>query len=99
MRADAANRESSANATHPTRDNRLSIPDPKSVTYIDYDNPFDLVNQNVGTSPHIAQLSQNAWVDCGGDIYVLDCVGKGHIRIERVPGGKHNSDRFQAVFI
>ncbi|KAI0257368.1 P-loop containing nucleoside triphosphate hydrolase protein [Lactifluus subvellereus] len=108
MRADAANRESGAIATyptdressvhagHPTRDNRLSLPDPKSVTYIDYDNPFDLVNQNLGTSPHIAQLSQNAWVDCGGDIYVLDCVGKGHIRIEAVP--KDTGNHFHAHY-
>jgi ATP-dependent helicase IRC3 len=93
MRANEANRESTVNGTHPTEDNRLSLPDPKSVTYIDYDDPFALVNQSVGTSPHIAQLSQNAWVVCGEDIYVLECIGKGHIRIEPVPGGEPNLHR------
>jgi len=24
------------------------------------------------------------WVGCGGEIYVLECLGKGHIRIEPV---------------
>jgi ATP-dependent helicase IRC3 len=92
MRANAADRESTVDGTvdgtHPIEDNRLSLPDPKSVTYIDYDNPFALVNQSVGMSPHIAQLSQNAWVNCGEDIHVLECFDKGHIRIEPVPGGE-----------
>jgi len=74
----------------PIGDNRPSIPDPRSVTYIDYDNPFSLVNQSLGTSPHIAKLSWNSWVGCGDDIYVLECLGKGHIRIEPVPGGERD---------
>lgn len=87
-RADATNGELGATYHKPSGDDRLSVPDPKSVTYVDYDSPFALVNQKVGTSPHIVQLSRNAWVDCGEDIYVLECLGKGHIRIERVSGGK-----------
>ena len=59
------------------------IPEPKSVTYTDYENPFALVHESSG-APHIAKLSSNAWVGCGGDVYVLECLGKGHIRIERV---------------
>ncbi|KAF8272905.1 P-loop containing nucleoside triphosphate hydrolase protein [Lactarius quietus] len=82
LRADAATGVSSVT---PIGDNRCSVPEPRSVTYIDYDNPFSLVNQSLGTSPHIAQLSRNAWVGCGDDIYVLECMGKGHIRIEPVP--------------
>ena len=90
--ADAINRE--LTTSFPTGDNRLSIPDPKSVTYIDYDNPFVLVNQTTGTpSPHILQLSRNAWVDCGEGIHVLECLGKGHIRIEPVTGGEHSPNR------
>lgn len=84
-RAEAANREeSSVPLAHPTGDNRLSVPDPKSVTYVDHDNPFALFNQSIETSPHMVQLSRNAWVDCGEGIYVLECLGKGHIRIEPV---------------
>lgn len=60
-----------------------NVPEPKSVTYIDYDNPFALVHQASG-APHILRLSQNAWVGCGGDVYVLDCLGYGFIRIEPV---------------
>lgn len=85
LRAEAATGDSSVT---PIGDNRYSIPDPRSVTYIDYDDPFSLVNQSLGTSPHIAQLSRNAWVGCGDDIYVLECLGKGHIRIDPVPGDK-----------
>jgi ATP-dependent helicase IRC3 len=48
------------------------VPDPKSVTYTDYENPFSLVDQSSG-APHIAKLSSNAWVGCGNDIYVLEC--------------------------
>lgn len=57
------------------------VPDPTSVTYIDYDNPFSLVEQSHG-APHIMQLSPHAWVGCGGDVYVLECLGKGFIRVE-----------------
>ncbi|KAI9445021.1 P-loop containing nucleoside triphosphate hydrolase protein [Lactarius indigo] len=85
VRADAVTGESSVISIG---DNRCSIPDPRSVTYIDYDDPFSLVNQSLGTLPHIAQLSRNAWVSCGDDIYVLECLGKGHIRIEPVPDDK-----------
>jgi ATP-dependent helicase IRC3 len=66
------------------------VPDPKSVTYVDYDNPFALVDQSIGASPHIVQLSRNAWVDCGEGIHVLECLGKGHIRIEPESDGECN---------
>ena len=85
VRADAATGDSSVASI---RDIQYSIPEPRSVTYVDYDNPFSLVNQSLGTLPHIAQLSKNAWVGCGDDIYVLECMGKGHIRIDPVPGGE-----------
>lgn len=94
--ADAANREELSDPhDHPTGDNRHSVPDPKSVTYVDYDNPFALFNKSIEASPHMARLSKNAWVDCGEDIYVLECLGKGHIRIEPVSDGEHH--RRQAI--
>ncbi|VDB99642.1 unnamed protein product [Peniophora sp. CBMAI 1063] len=61
-----------------------SVPDPQSVTFTDYDNPFELINGAAGIPPNITKLSRNAWVGCGGDIYVLECMGRGHIRIEPV---------------
>lgn len=91
-RAEAANEELSTTYPTSTGDNRLSVPDPKTVTYIDYDNPFDLVNRNIGTPPHIVQLSKNAWVDCGEGIHVLECLGKGHIRIEPVSCGDNTGE-------
>jgi ATP-dependent helicase IRC3 len=78
--ADAiASEENDKIASHP--DSYDKVPNPKSISYIDYENPFSLVDQSSG-APHIAKLSSNAWVGCGGDIYVLECLGKGHIRIE-----------------
>lgn len=63
-------------------DSTDNIPEPTTVTYIDHDNPFSLVNQASGAAPNIMKLSRNAWVGCGDDVYVLECLGKGHIRIE-----------------
>lgn len=62
-------------------DSMDDVPDPTSVTYIDYDDPFSLVEQSHG-APHIVQLSPYAWVGCGGDVYVLECMGKGYIRVQ-----------------
>jgi ATP-dependent helicase IRC3 len=94
VRADTATGDSSVTSIE---DIRYNIPEPRSVTYVDYDNPFSLVNQSLGTSPHIAQLSKNAWVGCGDDIYVLECLGKGHIRIDPVPDGERDL-QFHAPF-
>lgn len=59
------------------------VPQPKSVTFTEHDNPFSLVDSS--GAPHIATLSSNAWVGCGDDVYVLECLGKGYIRIDPVP--------------
>ncbi|GAW06115.1 P-loop containing nucleoside triphosphate hydrolase protein [Lentinula edodes] len=61
-----------------------NVPDPESVTYTDYEDPFAFISKFSGLSPHINQLSSYAWVGCGSDIYVLECLGKGFIRIEKV---------------
>jgi ATP-dependent helicase IRC3 len=57
------------------------VPEPKSVTYIDHEDPFSLVDGSSG-APHIITLSKNAWVGCGENVYVLECLGKGYMRIE-----------------
>ena len=64
-------------------DTKDVVPEPTSVTYTDYDDPFSFVDQSSG-APQIRKMSNYAWVGCGGDIYVLDCLGKGYIRIEEV---------------
>lgn len=51
------------------------------MTYVDYEDPFALVHGASG-APHITKLSPYAWVGCGGDVYVLECLGKGYIRVE-----------------
>ncbi|KAG9314319.1 P-loop containing nucleoside triphosphate hydrolase protein [Chiua virens] len=58
-----------------------ALPEPTSVTYYDYEDPFAMVDSFSG-APHISRLSPNAWVGCGSNIYVLECLGKGYIRIE-----------------
>ena len=65
--------------TDPTDD----VPNPTSGTFIDYDDPFSFAEQSSG-APHVAGYSPYAWVGCGGNIYVLECLGKGYIRIEPV---------------
>lgn len=77
------------------------VPEPTSVTYVDYDNPFvsliltGFVNYLVGFfqslvheasgSPHVAALSSLAWVACGGDVYILECLKRGYVRIVPLP--------------
>lgn len=74
-----------------TSDSRDDIPDPKYITYVDYENPFALVDSCSG-APHVSKLSVNAWVGCGDDIYILECLGKGYIRVERVAADEGNFD-------
>ncbi|KAF5385447.1 hypothetical protein D9757_005321 [Collybiopsis confluens] len=59
------------------------IPDPTSITYTDYDDPFSFISKFSGLSASLGKLSRNAWVGCGNNVYVLECLGKGFIRIER----------------
>ena len=78
------------------------IPEPTSVTYIDHEDPFSLVSESSG-APHIAALSKHAWVGCGGDVYVLECLGKGYMRIEPVKAQQgmsmHTERRFLLIVV
>ncbi|KAJ3908588.1 P-loop containing nucleoside triphosphate hydrolase protein [Lentinula edodes] len=75
-----------------------NVPDPESVTYTDYEDPFAFISKFSGLSPHINQLSSYAWVGCGSDIYVLECLGKGFIRIEKVEATDEVPAHFSARF-
>ncbi|PWN27946.1 P-loop containing nucleoside triphosphate hydrolase protein [Jaminaea rosea] len=63
--------------------------DPEKVTYIDYASPRELQRALLSRKghDHIARLSPNAWVDCGGDVYILEVPRKGFIKIERCDSG------------
>ncbi|KAG1833736.1 P-loop containing nucleoside triphosphate hydrolase protein [Suillus variegatus] len=78
-------------------DSRDDIPDPTYITYVDYQNPFALVDGCSG-APHVTKLSANAWVGCGEDIYILECLGKGYIRVERVSADEENTTHYRATF-
>ncbi|KIY45830.1 P-loop containing nucleoside triphosphate hydrolase protein [Fistulina hepatica ATCC 64428] len=65
-----------------SRQSAGDVPAPKTVIYKDYDNPFSFIEGTSG-APHLTRLTQNAWVGCGSDVYVLECLGMGFIRIER----------------
>lgn len=58
--------------------------DPEKITFIDYESPHELqaalIQRGEG---HITRLSPNAWVDCGGDMYILNIPHKGFIRVMR----------------
>ncbi|EMD42116.1 hypothetical protein CERSUDRAFT_147660 [Gelatoporia subvermispora B] len=58
------------------------VPEAKEVIYEDIDNPFVLVDKASG-APHVSKISTNAWVGCGEDVYVLECMGKGYIRVNK----------------
>ncbi|KAG8905839.1 hypothetical protein FRB99_008141 [Tulasnella sp. 403] len=62
-----------------------NIPEPTSVTYLDHNNPFSLDADTAG-SAHIGSLSPYSWVQCGQDTWVLDCLGKGFIKIVTAKG-------------
>ena len=66
------------------------VPEPRSVTFIDYEDPFASEGDASGVPPHIGRLSPNAWVGCGGDVYVLECLGQGFVRID--PNGEYGRD-------
>lgn len=63
------------------------IPDPTEVTFLDYDSPRELQNAVTrrGGNEYINRLSPNAWVDCGGAVYILEIPRKGFIRVQRGP--------------
>ncbi|KAF9076236.1 P-loop containing nucleoside triphosphate hydrolase protein [Rhodocollybia butyracea] len=74
------------------------VPDPESVIYTDYEDPFAFVSKFSGVPTHVNKLSNNAWVGCGNDIYVLECLGKGFIRIEKVEATDETPAHFVAYY-
>ncbi|KAG8864213.1 hypothetical protein FRB96_006034 [Tulasnella sp. 330] len=56
---------------------KASVSPPKSMTYFDYDNPFSLATDASG-SPLLSRMSPFAWVKCGLNGWVLDCLRQGY---------------------
>ncbi|CDW97627.1 hypothetical protein [Sporisorium scitamineum] len=61
----------------------ISLADPTKITYIDYDDPYQLQQAMLSRSTVVETMSPNAWVDCGGQTYILDVPRYGFISVER----------------
>lgn len=61
----------------------ISISDPTKITYIDYDDPYQLQQAMLSRSTVVETMSPNAWVDCGGQTYILDVPRYGFVTVER----------------
>lgn len=59
------------------------VPEPENVTYTDYNDPLSFLKLPSDT-PHIRTLSSNAWIAIGEEKFILECLGKGYIKIELV---------------
>ena len=81
-RADERKKEPDVGFGADDKNASLEVPFPESVTYVDYDNPFAFIGECCGTTPIVHQLSPLAWVNVGGEIYILQCLGSGFIRVE-----------------
>ncbi|GAA5876947.1 hypothetical protein JCM3774_000548 [Rhodotorula dairenensis] len=68
---------------------------PYLLEYTHYATVFDLVESGTGelASIPVSRLSRNAWVGCGNDVWVLELMGKGFIRVARHP---ETPDNYQA---
>lgn len=58
-----------------------NIPNPDTVTYIDYDDPLSFLKLP-SDSPHVRSLSNNAWIVIGEQKFILECLGQGFIKVE-----------------
>ncbi|KZV93999.1 P-loop containing nucleoside triphosphate hydrolase protein [Exidia glandulosa HHB12029] len=78
----------------------VDIAGQKSITYQDYESPFALAADSSG-APHISELSSHAWCGVSDDIYVLQCLAKGFIRIQPIVGGDllYGKPSYVAVYI
>ncbi|KAI0094834.1 P-loop containing nucleoside triphosphate hydrolase protein [Irpex rosettiformis] len=81
----------------PEANDTVLVPAPKSVTYIDYEDPFAFVHGYSG-APNAFTVSPYAWVGCGGDTYILDCLGKGWIKVEPFHDLKHPELNYRVTY-
>ncbi|KAK0478204.1 P-loop containing nucleoside triphosphate hydrolase protein [Armillaria novae-zelandiae] len=72
------------------------VPEPERVTYIDYNDPLSFLK--LSDTPHIKTLSRNAWIAIGEEKFILECLGKGHIKVELVKDDAENEPYWKAMF-
>ncbi|KAF8922614.1 hypothetical protein CPB85DRAFT_1268345, partial [Mucidula mucida] len=75
---------------------------PKTVTYIDYEDPplsFFKMTEAAAEQPHISVLSDHSWIAIGEDKYILECHPKGHICVEFVRKGTSHGRQMVMKFI
>ncbi|PWN48973.1 P-loop containing nucleoside triphosphate hydrolase protein [Violaceomyces palustris] len=60
-----------------------NLRDPTKLIYIDYSSPSELQRAMSSSSRVVERMSNNSWVDCSGQVYVLDIPRKGFIKVER----------------
>ncbi|KAK0245542.1 P-loop containing nucleoside triphosphate hydrolase protein [Armillaria nabsnona] len=73
------------------------VPEPENVTYTDYNDPLSFLKLPSDT-PHIRTLSSNAWIAIGEEKFILECLGKGYIKIELVKDDAENEPYWKATF-
>ncbi|GAA6024337.1 hypothetical protein JCM11491_000381 [Sporobolomyces phaffii] len=71
------------------------------VEYTDFETAFDYVQSNgdgIGAGDgddarpvHVSRVSKLAWIGCGEDVWVLELLGKGHIKIVKTRDGETSS--------
>ena len=77
----AAEREQLDILGSPNNSVATPIPEPRSIRYTDYDHPFETVDVR-DKSVHVYGLSPLSWVTCGDNVYVLELLRMGYIRVE-----------------
>lgn len=61
----------------------VQLSDPTKIVYVDYDDPYQLQQAMLSRSTVVETMSTNAWVDCGGQTYILDVPRRGFVTVER----------------
>ncbi|KAF8922613.1 P-loop containing nucleoside triphosphate hydrolase protein [Mucidula mucida] len=81
-------------------DSEDNVPAPKTVTYIDYDDPLSFLKMTKAAAehPHISKLSKHSWFAIGEEKYILECLNKGHISVEFVPEDPEHGPHWAATY-
>ena len=71
------------------------------VQYTEYETAFDYVSSGTkdGSAEHddngeeigpvhVSRISKLAWIGCGKDVWVLELLGKGHVKIVKTQDGE-----------
>ncbi|KIS66081.1 double-stranded DNA-dependent ATPase [Mycosarcoma maydis] len=74
----------------------IPLTDPTKITYIDYDDPYQLQQAMLSRSSVVETMSSNAWVDCGGQTYILDVPRYGFVTVERNSDASERDDSEKA---